>query len=87
MLAHDPIETRIRECLEQHGKLSVDVAQLASSADLYQAGLGSHASVNLMLALEGALDLESPDDYLKRSVFRSFDSIRVAIEQIPAASA
>lgn len=87
MPAHDSLETRIRECLQQHAKLAVNVAQLASSADLYEAGLGSHASVNLMLALEGALDIEFPDEYLKRSVFRSIDSIRDAIEQITAASA
>ena len=44
----------IRAILKEHGRLSVDAATLTETADLYQAGLTSHASVNVMLALEGA---------------------------------
>jgi acyl carrier protein len=32
-----------------------------------------------MLALEGAFDIEFPDELLKRSVFSSIDSIRDAV--------
>lgn len=83
----DTLEAQIRACLAKHAKLNTDVSQLARDADLYQAGLSSHASVNLMLALEGALDIEFPDEFLKRSVFRSIDSIRDAIGQIAPLSA
>jgi acyl carrier protein len=44
----------------------------------------SHASVNVMLALEGAFDVEFPDHMLKRSVFNSVASIREALSQLPA---
>ena len=76
----------IRTILKEHGRLSVDVATLGEDADLYQAGLTSHASVNVMLALEGKFDLEFPDRMLKRGVFESLSSIRAAIEELTAAS-
>ena len=74
----------IRTILNAHGKLSVDATTLADDADLYQAGLRSHASVNVMLALEGHFDVEFPDSMLKRSVFESVAAIRAAIEQLVA---
>ncbi|MDX6659352.1 MAG: hypothetical protein QOJ55_174, partial [Solirubrobacteraceae bacterium] len=39
----------IRRILSENGRLSVEVAQLPADADLYQAGMTSHASVNVML--------------------------------------
>jgi acyl carrier protein len=74
----------IRTILNEHAKLSVDAATLADDADLYQAGMRSHASVNVMLALEGYFDVEFPDHMLKRSVFESIAAIRAAIDQIVA---
>ena len=74
----------IRTILNAHGKLSVDATTLADDADLYQAGLRSHASVNVMLALEGHFDVEFPDHMLKRSVFESVGAIRAAIDQLVA---
>jgi acyl carrier protein len=74
----------IRRILNEHGKLSVDATTLADDADLYQAGLRSHASVNVMLALEGHFDVEFPDHMLKRSVFESVAAIRAAIDQMLA---
>ena len=37
--------------------------------------MSSHASVNVMLALEDAFDIEFPDRMLKRSVFESIAGI------------
>ncbi len=76
----------IRSILKEHGKLSVDIAGLSDDADLYQAGLTSHASVNVMLALEGKFDIEFPDRMLKRNVFESVSAIRAAIAELTAAS-
>jgi acyl carrier protein len=72
----------IRAILKEHGRLSTDVATLSDDADLYQAGMTSHASVNVMLALEGKFDVEFPDRMLKRGVFESVASIRAAIEEL-----
>jgi acyl carrier protein len=75
---------RIRMIVKEHGRLPVDVDELADDADLFQAGMTSHASVNVMLALEDAFDLEFPDRMLKRSVFESIASIRAALEELDA---
>ena len=73
---------KIRRILQNHGRLSKDVETLPEDADLYQAGMTSHASVNVMLALEGEFDLEFPDAMLKRSSFESIAAIRSAIEEL-----
>jgi acyl carrier protein len=78
---------RIRQVLADHGRLAVDPASLNEHADLFQAGMSSHASVNVMLALEDAFDLEFPDAMLKRSVFESIASIAQAISQLDAQAA
>lgn len=78
----DVLESRIRAVLREHGRLSRDVDGLAIGADLYQAGMSSHASVNVMLALEGAFDVEFPDHMLKRSVFSSIGAIQDALTEL-----
>ena len=77
----------IRAILREHGRLSVDVSTLADDGDLYQAGMTSHASVNVMLALEGKFDVEFPDRMLRRGVFESVASIRTAIQELTGAGA
>jgi acyl carrier protein len=72
----------IRDILRQQGRLAVDVAALSDDADLYQAGMTSHATVNVMLALEQAFDVEFPDRMLRRSVFESIASMRAALEEL-----
>jgi acyl carrier protein len=78
------MKDQIREVIKEHGNLSVDPAALADDADLYQAGMTSHASVNVMIALEDTFDVEFLDSMLKRSVFESVDSIAGALEQVGA---
>lgn len=72
----------IRAILKDHGRLNSDVTTLSETQDLYQLGMTSHASVNVMLALEGKFDIEFPDRMLKRGVFESIASIRSAIEEL-----
>jgi acyl carrier protein len=61
------------------------VETLPETADLYQAGMTSHASVNVMLALEGEFEIEFPDHMLKRSVFESIAAMREAISSLTQA--
>jgi acyl carrier protein len=75
---------QIRQILRDHGRLAVDVATLGDDDDLYQAGMTSHASVNVMLALEAAFDVEFPDSMLTRSVFESVGSIEAAVSELRA---
>ncbi len=79
-------ELKIRDILRDHGRLNKDVNLLDIHADLYQAGMTSHASVNVMLALEGAFDVEFPDHLLKRSVFNSIESIRSTLSELTVES-
>ena len=81
----DEITTKIHTILTDHGRLSKDVHALGDEGDLYQAGMTSHASVNVMLALEGAFDIEFPDAMLRRSVFESIATIRSAIQELTGA--
>ncbi|HXE22967.1 MAG TPA: acyl carrier protein [Rhodoferax sp.] len=80
----DQAETQIRAVLRDYGRLNVDSNALDKGADLYQSGMTSHASVNVMLALEGAFDVEFPDHMLKRNVFTSIQSIRSALNELMA---
>jgi acyl carrier protein len=75
----------IRDTLRQHARLSIDIDALPDDADLYQAGMSSHATVNVMLALEQTFDIEFPDRMLRRSVFESIASMRAALEELQAA--
>lgn len=78
------IEPRVRAILAQHARLTGDASSMDLQADLYQAGMTSHASVNVMLALEGEFDLEFPDDMLNRSVFSSIQAICEAVVSVGA---
>ena len=73
---------QIRTILREHARLAVDVSSLTDDADLYEAGMTSHASVNVMLALEGAFDVEFPDRMLRRGVFESIAAIALALEEL-----
>jgi acyl carrier protein len=72
----------IRTIVQQHGRLATDITTLSDESDLYQAGLTSHASVTLMLALEEAFDVEFPERMLRRKTFESLANIRSAIEEL-----
>jgi len=78
---------RIRRVIGEHGHLPVDMAHIGDDTDLFQAGMTSHASVNLMLGLESEFDVEFPDSMLKRSVFQSVSAIRAALEKLLVAAA
>lgn len=74
------MKTKIRELLAKHGGLPVAVDQIADDADLYTAGLSSFASVQIMLAIEEAFDLEFPDNLLNRKSFQSIAAITRTVE-------
>lgn len=78
----DKLRSQIRQVLTDHARLPVDVDTVNDGADLFQAGMTSHASVNVMLALEDSFDIEFPDAMLKRSVFESIDALASAIAEI-----
>lgn len=78
------MNTKIRELLAKLGNLPVAVDQLSDDADLYSVGLSSFASVQLMLGIEDAFDLEFPDNLLNRKSFSSIAAIQYTVESILA---
>jgi acyl carrier protein len=72
----------IRSILDEYGRLACEVSDLDDDDDLYQMGLTSHGTVNVMLALEEAFELEIPDTMLRKSTFQSVAHIRTAIVDI-----
>ena len=76
------MEDEIRRVLTEHARLAVEVGQLTDDDDLFQAGMTSHASVNVMLALEEAFDVEFPEATLRRSTFETIAAIRATLSQL-----
>lgn len=76
------VGTRVRDLLKEARCLPTDVDALTNDADLYAAGLSSHGTVNLMLALEEAFDVEFPDRLLRRQTFSSVNAITEALVEI-----
>ena len=77
---------RIRSVLRQHAQLAQTIEELTDEADLYRAGLTSHATVNVMLALEDEFEIEFPDSLLLRRTFGSVRAIEEALSSVPSSS-
>jgi acyl carrier protein len=76
------MDDTIRSILAEYGQLPVEVEKLRDEDDLYQAGMSSHASVNVMLALEDEFEVEFPETMLRKSTFESVAAIRVALGEL-----
>jgi acyl carrier protein len=83
----DNMTDEIRQIVADNGKLPVDVATLSEDDDLFDAGMTSHANVNVMLALEDVYDIEFPEELLRRSTFQTLAAIRDTIETLLEESA
>ena len=73
---------QIRRIVAAHARLQVDADTLSEDSDLYEAGLTSLSTVNLMLALEEHFDVEFLDRMLKRRTFQSIRSLSDAIGEL-----
>ena len=76
------IRGRIRDILTEHGRLSSVVSDIANDSDLYEVGLTSLVTVNLLLAIEDHFDIEFPDEFLSRRTFQSIDTLAAAVEKL-----
>ncbi|MEI8145101.1 MAG: acyl carrier protein [Alphaproteobacteria bacterium] len=59
-----------------------EAGQITASTDLYKAGMTSFGSVQLMLALEDAFNIEFPERMLNRRLFSSIATIQAAVEEL-----
>ena len=76
------MQEQIRKVLDAHGRLTVDSTTVDALADLYELGLTSHASVDVMLALEDEFGIEFPDETLKKSTFASISNIERVVSSL-----
>lgn len=76
------IEEEIRNVIGKNCELSVAIDALEDTTDLYDVGLTSLTTVNLMLALEDHFDVEFDDDMLSRETFQSISSLASAITSL-----
>ena len=81
------MKATIREILAKHGRLPVAVESLDDNADLHAAGLTSFGSVEVMMALEEAFDIEFPDRMLNRRNFASIAAIEAAVGMVQTEAA
>ena len=75
---------QIRAILTNHARLPIDVATLANDSDLYDAGLTSLTTVNLMLALEDHFNVEFSEKMLGRKTFQTIGTLSQAIQELKA---
>ena len=81
------MEETIRTILAEYGHLPGPMDKIRDGDDLYQVGMTSHASVNVMLALEDEFEIEFPETMLRRSTFESVAAIRNALGDLIEARA
>jgi len=80
------VKHEIREILKQVAHLEAAVDTIGDADDLYDAGLSSLDTIQLMLALERQFDVEIPDEMLNRQLFRSIDTLADAIATLRRAA-
>jgi acyl carrier protein len=73
------IDEKVREIIDEHGRMPGPASKLSATEDLFESGLTSHASVNVMLALEDEFDIEFPDSLLNKTTFESITNITGAL--------
>jgi acyl carrier protein len=76
------IKAKVRDVIEAQGRMPVSASSLSETEDLFEAGLTSHASVNVMLALEDEFDIEFPDSLLNKTTFESIANISAALASL-----
>lgn len=72
----------IRSLLAAHARLLVPVETLSDSSDLYEVGLTSLTTVNLMLAIEEHFDIEFRDGMLGRRTFATIAALSEAVSTL-----
>jgi acyl carrier protein len=76
------MDDTIRKVLGEHAQLPVEVDKLRREDNLYEVGMTSHASVNVMLALEDEFEVEFPEAMLRKSTFESIAAISTALGEL-----
>ena len=68
------MKNEIRTILKHVAHLEAAIDSIGDGDDLYEAGLSSLDTIQLMLAIE-QFNIEIPDEMLNRNLFRSIDAL------------
>lgn len=74
----------IREIVSEYAQLPSDVTSVGDSDDLFELGMTSHATVNVMLALEEVFDIDFPEDLLTKETFESVTAMASVVTDLLA---
>jgi acyl carrier protein len=73
---------RVRAIVSSMNLLPVPVDSLSDQDNLFDAGMTSFGSVQLMMAIEEEFDIEFPNSLLTRKTFATLDGLNSAVEQL-----
>lgn len=73
---------RVRAIVGSMNILPVPVDGLSDDDNLFDAGMTSFGSVQLMLAIEEEFDIEFPNSLLTRKTFATFGGLISAVDQL-----
>jgi acyl carrier protein len=76
------VKSAIRQIIKETAHFEVSMDSMSDDDDLYEAGLSSLNTIQLMLAIERHFDIEIPDHMLNRSLFQSVNSLSDAITSL-----
>jgi acyl carrier protein len=77
---------RIRQIVIEHSGLADSVADLPATADLWQAGMDSLATIRIIIAVEREFQVELPDRVLTQQAFQSISAISAVVSQVQQAT-
>ena len=76
------MEERLRKILGSIGGLATPIDRIASTDDLFAAGLTSLATISVLIAIEEEFVVEIPDSLLRRETFRTVATLMDVIERL-----
>jgi acyl carrier protein len=76
------VKIELRQIIKETAHFDVSMDSISDDDDLYEAGLSSLNTIQLMLAIERHFDIEIPDQMLNRSLFQSVNSLADAITSL-----
>jgi D-alanine--poly(phosphoribitol) ligase subunit 2 len=73
---------RVRAIVGSMNLVPVPLDGLSDQDNLFDAGMTSFGSVQLMMAIEEEFDIEFPNSLLTRKTFATLDGLNSAVEQL-----
>ena len=73
------MKDELRKIIKDTVHFEVSIGSLSNDDDLYEAGLSSLNTIQLMLAVERHFNVEIPDQMLNRRLFQSVNSLAEAV--------